>query len=249
MNCILPLQFQIFQEFPNLKQAFSTRTGGVSRAPYDSLNLGLHSGDHFPDVKKNRKLFFQHMGIEGDHVVYPEQTHSANIAVVIEPGTVQNCDALITNKTNLFLSIQTADCFPVFLFDPDKSVVALVHSGWRGTAQNIVGKTLIRLQGIFNSNTTNLLAAIGPGVLQRNYQVDTLVAKHFSDTYLIKDGPGHFKLDIRQAIYNQLLDGGVQTGNIEIIPVCSFEEKGLFYSYRRDGQKSGRMMGIIGLTD
>ncbi len=239
--------FRIFEGFPELVHGFSTRKGGVSKPPFDALNLGLSTGDNPRVVEQNRERYFNALGIVRERVVFPQQVHSADVQIVTAPGIVEQCDALITQKTNLFLSIQTADCFPVFLFHPQTRTVAIVHSGWRGTAQNIVGKAVRLMREKLGVPSAELLVAIGPGVQQSCYQVDQKTAEHFLPQYLLPDGPGHFKLDVQGAIVYQLKEVGIPEGNIEMDQRCTHCEATLFYSYRRDGQKSGRMMGIIGL--
>ncbi len=243
-------RFEIFRPFERyLIHGFSTRKGGVSKPPYHSLNLGLHTGDARQAVFENRKRYFDALGISEQRVVYPEQVHSDSIVFAKEPGIVPHCDALVTDQAGLYLSIQTADCFPVFIFDPVHRAVGLVHSGWRGTAQNIVGKTIERFEEHFDSAPNDLFIAIGPGVQQSCYQVDRVTAQHFSVKFLLPDGRDHFKLDVQGAITEQILTKGVPSRNIEIDKTCTHCQEDLYYSYRRDGKRSGRMMGIIGLRE
>lgn len=242
------IKFKIFQQFPTLIHAFSTRRGGLSVGPFQSLNLGLNSGDDKQTVLKNRQLLFDLLNINPNRLVYPQQIHSSNVSIVDQPGVINNCDAVISKSPNLFLTIQTADCFPVFIFDPKTMAIGLVHSGWKGTSENIVGKTIKKMSIEFGSKGENILAGIGPGVQQRNYQVDLTVASKFEKKYLMPDGPGHCKLNIQKVIIDQLLEECLILDHIECNNNCSYEAGDLFYSYRRDGKFSGRMMGILGLT-
>jgi len=237
----------LFSKYKNLLQAFSTRLGGFSAAPYDSLNLGMHSGDDKQLVAQNRRLFFKQLNIPEDRLVFPEQVHSANVQLVSESGIVAQCDALITSEKNLFLTIQTADCFPIFLYDPSAQAVGIVHSGWRGTAANIVQKTISLMENRLHCRAENMIAAIGVGVQQSCYQVDTETASHFDAKYGLPDGPGHFKLDVQSAIADQLFKAGLSQKNIEIDKTCTHCAADRYYSYRRDGKESGRMMGVIGM--
>jgi len=239
--------FKFSEMFPNLVQAFSTRKGGFSEGPFRGLNLGLHSGDDKACVQKNRSLFFKSLNISESRAVFPQQVHSCSVQAVSEPGTAAECDALITNTKNLFLTIQTADCFPVFLFDPVKQAAGIVHSGWRGTAQNITGRTVKLMSEIFACSPDSIFAGIGPGVQQDCYQVDQTAADFFGDEFLSADGLGHFKLDVQGAIKKQLLDAGIPLKNLEIENTCTHCAEDLYYSYRRDGDKCGRMMGVIGI--
>ncbi len=241
--------FSLFQNQPRLVQAFSTRKGGVSFPPYGALNLGLHTGDKRENVYKNRALYFEALHIPQDKLVFPEQVHSDCVKVVDKPGKVSRCDALIARNSNLFLTIQTADCFPVFLYDPQARVVGIIHSGWRGTARNIVGKTIALMESECNVNPERIIAAIGPGVQQSCYQVDDQTASHFNERDLVPDGIGHFKLDVQGAIVRQLQNAGVADERMERDTTCTHCETDLYYSYRRDGHQSGRMMGVIGMVE
>lgn len=239
--------FDLLKPFPQLIHGFSTRVGGVSLPPFNTLNLGLHTGDDPKAVQQNRALFFNALGIRKQNVVFPEQVHSDTIRFVDTPGIVPHCDALITNRTNLFLSIQTADCFPVFVYDPVQKAVGIIHSGWRGTVKNIVGQTIRQFKARFHSEPERLLVAVGPGVQQSCYQIDEATAKYFHPKFLKPDGPEHFKLNLQGAIIEQIRDEGVPNANIEIDTDCTHCRSDLYYSYRRDGKQSGRMMGIIGI--
>ncbi|MGD9488280.1 MAG: peptidoglycan editing factor PgeF [Calditrichaceae bacterium] len=242
-------RFNIFKQYPSLVHGFSTRKGGESKAPFDQLNLGLNTPDNRATVQKNRLLFFNALGVSENSLAFPEQVHSSNIQIARKPGVLKKTDALITNIENLFLTVQTADCFPVFVFDPVNRAVGLVHSGWRGTAQNITGKTIDLMKAEYNSRPEDLLIAIGPGVQQDCYQVDDDTAGNFSSEFLIPDGPGHHKLDVQKTIISQITRKGVLSKNLEINTSCTHCALDRYFSYRRDKEKSGRMMGVIGLKN
>ena len=233
--------------YPGLVHGFSTRKGGFSKIPYDSLNMGLNCGDNRETVLRNRELFFSALAIDPKQVAYPAQVHSGHVAVADKPGLYKQTDALICNIPGLFITIQTADCFPVFLFDPAQGVWAIIHSGWRGTSKGISTASVERMKEQFNCKTETIIAVIGAGIQTNQYQVDEQTAANFDPVYLINDGPGHYLLDIQSCIYNQLLDAGLLNKNIERDTSCTFLQKKTFYSYRRDGRNSGRMMGVIGL--
>jgi polyphenol oxidase len=241
------IQFNIFKAYPNQIQAFTTRKGGFSQGSYASLNMGVSVGDDPLVVSKNRELFFKHISVPKNRLVFPQQVHSKLVKQVIEPGTMNACDALITAGKNLFLTVQTADCFPVFMFNPNQPCVGLVHSGWRGTAGNIVGRAIRDMQRQLGGHPQHLLVGIGPGIQQPNYQVDQEVARYFDPVYLEADGPERYRLNLQRVIFDQIIAEGVPRENIECLNLCTFDREDLFYSYRRDEQKSGRMMGIIGL--
>ena len=235
------------RRYHNLLHAFSTRRGGYSQSVFSSLNLGLSTADEKHIILQNRASYFSDLGISEDRLVIPKQVHSDNVRVVTCPGIYANCDALITREKNMYLTVQTADCFPVFLFDAVKEVCGLVHSGWRSTAQNIVGKTLKAMITHLKCDPANINSAIGPGVQQSCYQVDQKTSEYFPQNFLAPDITNHYLLNIQAVIVEQLKKSGVLDEQIEIDGRCTHCERDTFYSYRRDGAQSGRMMGVIGL--
>ena len=241
-----PHLFKIFRDC-NIVHAFSTRKGGYSTGSFESLNLGLSTKDLNSNVEKNRMAFFHHLNLKSYNLAIPKQVHSDRVQAVYKAGIYLDTDALITNIPGVALTIQTADCFPVFIYEPAQHACALVHSGWRGTAKNIVGLTINNLCEEFKCNPDKMLVAIGAGIQQHNYQVDLKTAQHFESQYLTPDGKDHFKLNIQANIINQLENAGVKHDNIEEDKRCTYDHIDLFYSYRRDGINSGRMMGIIRL--
>lgn len=243
---IEPYRFEIFKD-QNIIHAYSNRIGGYSSGNFKSLNLGLSTRDSFENVRKNRKKFFPLLQVNERSIAFPQQIHSDNITIVTAPGIIKESDALITNIPGIILSIQTADCFPVFLLDFKKRVCAIVHSGWRGTEKNISGKAVEKMKDSFGCKEENLLIAIGPGIQQENYQVDSKTANCFESNYLKSDGPDHYKLDVQSKIIDQLLDHNISLSQIEVDKRCTFANPELFFSYRRDGIDSGRMMGLVGL--
>jgi hypothetical protein len=224
--------------------AVSTRAGGVSEGNY-GLNFSYKVGDDKENVRKNRKLFFEYLDISESCLVYQQQTHSDNIIYVTEPGLIMDNDALYTDVKNLFLCLTLADCLPVFLYHPS-GVVAAIHSGWKGSLKQIVRKTVGKLTAHFGLNTMDILAYVGPGLSADNFQVGKDVADLFGKD-VIQVRNGKLYLDNKLEIIRQLTSAGVLEKNIEISGLCTYKEKELFHSYRRDKEKSGRMLGIIGI--
>ncbi|MEO8664843.1 MAG: peptidoglycan editing factor PgeF [Ignavibacteria bacterium] len=237
---------ELFKKFPGLVFGFSTKPGGVSKGEY-CLNLSNSVGDDPEDVKKNRRSFFEELGIKEEEVTFQKQIHSTIINYSAEPCIFDGCDAIYTDRKNNFLAVSVADCIPVFLFEPEKKIAAGIHSGWKGTSEKIVVKTIEELQRKFNINVSKLVAYIGPGISAENYEVGHDVAEFFSDNVKIKKDNGKYFLDLKKDIYDQLTDSGILKSNIEVSEYCTFKEKDMLHSYRRDGNKSGRMFGVIGM--
>ena len=147
----------------------------------------------------------------------------------------------------MFLSVSIADCAPVFLFDAMKKIVACVHAGWRGTEQRILQKTIRTMLQEFGSKPGDVSAFIGPSAGQCCYEVGEDVAQRF-DAEFVSRRNGKFYLDIKKANEEQLRNAGVPGTNIEVHENCTICRTELYHSYRRDGDKSGRMMAIIGLS-
>jgi polyphenol oxidase len=192
----------------------------------------------------------------GIQLVMPRQTHGDTIGKVTAQNNLHPfpaTDALITNQPNICVAVKTADCVPILLYDPVHRAVAAIHSGWRGTVFNITAKTVYELQKQYGSNPGDLLAVIGPCISQKHYEIGAEVAiqfetHEFSARNLLlyqKEKAGKAFLDLRSAVLNQLLAAGLCNKHIEISDECTFSKPDLFYSARRDGATTGRMINGI----
>jgi polyphenol oxidase len=232
--------------FPELTCGMSTRQGGVSPEPY-GLNTSFNVGDAPECVEENRRRFLDTLGISPDRLAIPQQRHTATIRKVDAEGTYEQCDALTTNVRNLFLSVSIADCAPVFLFDAAKKIVACVHAGWRGTEQRILEETVVSMHQEYGSSPENIYAFIGPSAGACCYEVGEEVAEKFEPGFVSRRN-GRIYLDIKQVNREQLRKNGTPGSNIEVHKDCTICSKGLYHSYRRDREQSGRMMAVIGLN-
>ena len=236
----------LLKNFPELIFGFSTKAGGVSPEPY-CLNLSTAAGDDPENVKRNRDIFFEQLGIKEEQVTFQKQIHSTVIAYSDQPKLFDGCDAVYTDKKNNFLAVSVADCVPVFLYEPEKKIVAGVHSGWKGTHGKILTLTIEELVDMYSINVSKLAAYIGPCISQDKYEVGEDVGKLFdNEVKYLKNGK--YYLDLKKDNYDQLVKIGVKKENIEVSELCTFSEKDLLHSYRRDGNLSGRMFGIIGMV-
>ncbi len=235
----------IFNRYPEIIFGFSTKIGGNGYSTFD-FNLSYSVGDDKSNVDYNRQLFFNALGLNANAVGFQKQIHSGNIKTIDCAGDNGESDALITSKKNLGLAIIVADCTPIFIYDFKEKVIAAIHSGWRGTEQKILYKTLIKLQKDFGSNPQNLLAYIGPSISAPNYEVGNEVAKKFDENYVLEKD-GKLFLDVSGINYKMLIDFGIPQNQIQKSELCTYEFKTLLHSYRRDGNKSGRSLGVIAL--
>ncbi len=167
-----------------------------------------------------------------------KQIHSARVLKVTTIGEAGEGDALITNTPGVPLSIRTADCYPILLADPDHRAIAAIHAGWRGTAAQIVKRTLEAMQAEFGTSPHRIAAAIGPGIGACCYEVSDDVSQKFG-----RSGTKH--LDLAAINREQLETAGVPQDRIEIVGACTRCDAERFHSYRRDGDQAGRMISYI----
>ncbi|MEW6508586.1 MAG: peptidoglycan editing factor PgeF [Bacteroidota bacterium] len=241
------IRSRLFSKFPEIIFGFSTKIGLNREAPY-YFNLSFTVGDNPLTVKENREEFFKQLGLNSSQIAFQKQIHSNIFKFVENPGLIGESDALITTKYNIGLAISAADCTPVFIYDKRNKLIAAVHIGWRGTQKKILENVLNNLSCHYNSNPENLYSYIGPSISQFNYQVGSEVAALFDQKYIKVEDQKIF-LDVVSANKDFLLNYGVEEKNIEVSELCTYKEKDLLHSYRRDGDISGRMLGVIALKE
>jgi YfiH family protein len=238
-------------------QGFTTRHEGVSRAPYNSLNLGMNTFDSPHNVQGNRSLLARTFGTKVDKLVMVNQCHGTDILVIDEHNTDYahfqklQCDGIVTNQPGVMIAVGVADCLPLLLLDPVQKVAAALHAGWKGTAGNIAAKGVETLVKIFGSNSANILAALGPAIRSCCYEVDEPVRKAFTESGLdwnrcaVENGSGKWRVDLSAVNREQLLAAGIPAENIESAPHCVSCQHDWFFSYRRDEGETGRQAGFI----
>ena len=239
------LKPHIFNNYPEIIFGFSTKISKDAIPPY-YFNLSYSVGDEKSAVDKNRKIFFEAIGLSVENVGYQRQIHSDIVQAIGCGGDNGASDALITDNKNLGLAIAVADCTPIFLYDKKNKVIAAVHSGWQGTESKILFKTLLMLQKDYSSKPENIIAYIGPSISQANYEVGSEVAEKFDQTFVKPNGEKYL-LDISGINYKALLDFGIPKNQIQKSELCTYEFKSLLHSYRKDGVVSGRSLGVIAL--
>jgi len=238
------LKSLLFSQYDELVFGFATKVNVKSSSPFE-FNLSLTVGDEQTAVEVRREEFFSSLGLS-KKVALQKQIHSDKVVYVEHSGVMGVCDALITDKPDLGLAVSTADCTAIFLYHPGRKVIAGIHSGWRGTANRILEKTLIKLRTEFKVNPEGLIAYIAPSISQQNYEVGKEVAQNFETRYLIPKGEKYL-LDVAKINYDILRNFEVQSKNIQLSSLCSYGWKEMFHSYRRDGNASGRSLGVIAM--
>jgi purine-nucleoside/S-methyl-5'-thioadenosine phosphorylase / adenosine deaminase len=239
---------------------FTTRHEGVSRPPYNSLNLGMNTLDSPHNVQGNRSLFVRTFGIRQEKLVTVNQVHGTDLLVLDEPNPDYGhflrleCDGIITNQPGVMLGVGVADCVPLLLVAPDQRVVAALHAGWKGTAGGIAGKGVATMTKLFGAHPQEIRAAVGPAIGPCCYEVDEPVRAAFRlsghgwDEFTVARAGGGWGLDLAIANRQQLLDAGLLPANIETADRCVCCQHDWFFSYRRDGGETGRQLGFVMLS-
>ncbi|MFH0803005.1 MAG: peptidoglycan editing factor PgeF [bacterium] len=265
------ISFSHFEENGGVLAAFTTRLGGFSATPYDTLNVGLFCGDKPYHVQENRRKIESALAVSlRDRVLI---VHGNQILVAereLRNDELPEGDAILTCLPGYSLSMTFADCVPVYLYDPDWKAIALVHAGWRGTLAGISALAVERMICEYGSAPGRILAAIGPSIGPCCFMVDAEVASRFSEKFpygqdLIHgmanisskeqdegDGTSPSRnctyIDLWDANRRQLVESGIHDENIAVSGFCTSCRKDLFFSYRRDGRTSGRMAAIMSIN-
>lgn len=252
----IPFYFsEILSRYKNTGHFFATRRGGVSSLHLASLNAGRSVNDNPENINENRSRIAQAFAMHENQMLFPGQTHSSNVKRIEEfPGKpIENKDALITNRKEIMLCVQTADCAPVIFYDPHNHAIGIAHAGWRGATNGILANTVKAMQSAYGSIPSNMRIAIGPSIGPDVYEVGNDVAKrvrgYFSKTtgnrLLYDKNNEKFLFDLWEANKQQLLMAGAHESNIEVIGVCTYSNPEHFYSARLNQGKTGRLASGI----
>jgi len=244
-----------FNSFPNngtQYHAVFTRQGGASEAPFHSLNMSLSVPDDEATVLANRAIGYSRYQRTNDTLVHAHLVHGAEVARVTSADYgryVGPIDGLITNEPGCGLTMNYADCAPIFLYDPTHHAIGLGHAGWQGAVKDLPGAMVRAMVNEFGSNPAHLLAAIGPCIGPCCYEVDgpviSQVREHFAEPQSLllpvpadKEDRGRPYFDLPQANRQNLLEAGVR--NIELSDYCTACRTDLFFSHRAEQGKTGR---------
>lgn len=256
---IVLLRARFLEDAGPVTAAFSTRRGGTSPAPYDSLNLGLAVGDDPGLVWSNRRRFVHTLGYTLADAVTASQVHGRRVATaetdVLRPrpvGFVGEADGLITRATGRLLITFHADCVPVFLYDPAHHAGGLVHAGWRGTVQQIAGGAVRELAARFGTDPGNLRAVVGPAIGPCCYEVGEEVAGALESAFphaggVVRRDGDRILADLWQANKAGLKAAGVPETQIAVSKLCTACRRDLFFSHRAEQGRTGRMAAAFAL--
>ena len=260
--------FRNLDRIPWIRNAFSTRLGGVSEGIYGSMNLNFTRGDDEEKVCRNYELFGKATGLRPENMVMAKQTHTTNVLRVNEShmgmGIVRernfdDIDGLITDCPGVVLVTAYADCVPLYFVDTVHKAIGLSHSGWRGTVNNMAGVTVNKMEKEFGTNPADLVAFVGPSICVNCYEVGADVADEFAKAYKsevfdgilsIKDEKNmKFRLNLHEANRKNLLNAGLAPDNIMVTDVCTCCNPEILYSHRASRGLRGGLCGFLQIID
>lgn len=229
---------------PEAVLAVTTRLGGVSEPPFASLNLGRSTPDAPDAVTENRRRVLRALGLDPERLATAGQVHGTRLVTVEEPGLKRDTDGLVTRTPGLALAVSAADCLPILFAAP--SVVAAVHSGWRGTADGMPRAALAAVANAAGVSAGDVLVFIGPGIGPCCYRVGAEVAARFPAAAVrsVNDVP---HVDLGLAARLQLEQAGVPADAITDSPACTACHPDWCFSHRRDQGRTGRLWGVAAL--
>lgn len=250
----------LLEETGILKQGFSTKFGGVSKGDCATMNISTTRGDDPEAVNENRRRLAAAIGVEERKMVYTNQTHTTNVAVVDETNygkTMPETDGMITNVPGLCLVTFYADCVPLYFVDPVKRVIGLSHSGWRGTVHKMAIATVRTMQETFGCDPADIRSVVGPSICQECYEVSEDVIDEFRANYKKTDWDslfyrkenGKYQLDLWRANEINLLDAGVKAAHMAVTNVCTCCNHELLFSHRYTKGKRGNLSAFLALKE
>jgi polyphenol oxidase len=225
-----------------VRAALSLRSGGISDSPFASLNLGHSAGDAPVSVSENERRYTGALGLPGP-IARARLAHGREVRLVNSPGVYAGCDGLLTSNRNLPLWLTVADCYPIYISEPG-GWIGLLHCGWKGAAGGCIASIIARMVEVSGCQPSVIRAWIGPGIGQSCYTVGPDIAARFPGVCVRAEG-GENRLDLSLAAAILLLDAGLVPGSVTRSALCTACREDLFFSYRRDGARSGRMAAVI----
>lgn len=254
---------------------FSTRLGGVSTEYLASMNLSFSRGDNRENVMENHRRFAAALGYDEKKLVFSDQVHSTRFHRVtredcgkgiVRDSDIKEIDGLVTDEPGVPIITFYADCVPLFFYDPVKKVIAMAHSGWRGSVERIGAKMAAYMEQEYNCKSEDILCAIGPSICQRCYEVSEDVAEKFieefgygkprkihdkeragcaPDDLLWAKADGKYQLNLHRACEIALLEAGIRRENLDVTDLCTCCNPQFFYSHRASQGKRGNLAGVM----
>lgn len=263
INGVTFLSVPSFDETGLCLTCFSTRLGGVSKAPLASMNLGFGRGDKKENVLENYHLLGKSAGFDALKTVAFSQVHGKDVCIATKRDASEaflpkkrEFDAIITNTPNIPIATYHADCTPVFLLDTKNRVAGVSHAGWRGTAARTPGEAISEMIKNFSSRPCDILAAIGPAIGKCCFEThsdvpDAMLSAYgiAAKEYITEKGNGKFLVDLPGLNLQTLLDSGIPEDNITLSEECTCCKSDLYWSHRKTGGIRGTMAAVIVLNE
>ena len=263
VNGLPIIKYHSLEKFKKVDACFTTRLGGISHGDLSTLNLGFARNDSIENLQQNYSTVASAIDTDLNHIVMTDQVHSADISYAdFEHAIGNECllkykstDGLWTDKIDLTLSATFADCVPVYFYDPVTNHIAMIHSGWKGTVEQI-SKNTVNILIKHGSTPRDIIAIVGPSISSAYYEVTSDVIDHFKEAYprdtwkdiFIKTDLTHYHLDMWAAIYYTLESCGLLPENIHFSGICTYDNADMIFSHRRSGGKRGNCNGFIRLN-
>ncbi len=258
------ITYSLLDKYTEIAHFCTSRQGGVSVGNYASNNLSPFSGDKPEHFNENKRMLCNKLGIDPPRLIIPFQNHGTEVREINteffqlsseqQANYLNGVDAIFTRLTQVCISITTADCVPLLFFDPTRQVIAAAHAGWRGTCGRIAEKTITALTRTYNCRPSDICVVIGPSISAEVYEVGQEVIDNFGnagfdlDRIVIRHNESLF-LDLWEANRQSLLGHGILPDHIETAEICTYTQHQRFFSARRLGIKSGRILSGIMLKD
>ena len=242
------------QKFKNIKHCFFSRKNGVSKGIYESLNCGIGSKDQEENVKKNLDIVSKKFNIKKDSLALMHQTHSNKVEIIVKRNNLERikCDAMLTKDNEIALSVLTADCLPILIYEKRKEIIGCIHAGWKGAVNGIIENTLKKLEEM-DGSIKQLVVSVGPCISQKNYEVKNDFYSEFikksknNDSFFFKNEKKTFNFDLRGFVIKKFKDLDVL--EIDNVAIDSFASENEYFSHRRAkklGQDDyGRCISVI----
>lgn len=263
-NGVPYISYRILDDIPWLKNAVSTRLGGVSKDYLASMNLGFNRGDLDENVIRNHEIFANVIGVNPKNIVTGNQAHTTNVKVVTKDDcgkgiyrdrNYTDIDGLITNEKGIVLATYYADCVPLLIVDTKNKAIGLSHSGWRGTVGKIGKVTIEKMGELYGTKPEDIVACIGPSICQKCYEISEEVAVQFKEAFpdnikeiLIDKGNGKYQLDLWECNRINFKEAGVLPENIKVTDICTCHNTDVLFSHRGHNGKRGNIGAFLSIV-
>lgn len=262
-GCKVPvIRYNIFKDYSGIISGFSTRLGGVSKEHLATMNLSFSRGDIPENVMTNHKLFSKALGYDHNKLVFSDQIHDVKIHKVTKndigkgitrESDIKGIDGLVTDVPGIPLITFYADCVPLYFYDPVKNVVAVAHSGWKGTVGKMGTVMIEYMSKEYGSKPEDILCAIGPSICMDCYEVSEDVAEAFEEAYskeqfdsmIYNKGNGKYQLNLHKACYYNFVNAGVKEENIALPDLCTCCNSNILFSHRATKGLRGNLGAVI----